>query len=133
MKPRYFTPGRAVYYAAIAIIAFVVSTLAKTMLGGVGASAVVLVMMGPLLIVDIKVVAPSISLIRPFLPGIGWIDLAVATCVYVGLGLYAYYASQLTDQHESMISFVFLLGVFFVIGVAGLFRWQSWRGTNRKT
>jgi hypothetical protein len=127
MKLRYLTPGRAAYYVAIAMIAFVVIMLAKAMLGDGGASAVVLVMMGLLLIVDIKAVPPSISLIRPFLPGIGWIDLAVATCVYVGLGLYAYYASQVTDQREGMISIVIILGVFFVIGVAGLFRWQRWR------
>lgn len=128
MKLGYITPARTAYYVAIAIVAFVVGSIAKSFFGDGGATGVVVMLMWPMLVLDTKVAPPRISLIQPFLPGIDWIDLAVALALCLGFAAYTQYVGQLRSQSEFIVSLIFGLGVFFVIGILGLFRWQRWRG-----
>jgi hypothetical protein len=124
----YATPARVIYYMAIAAIAFIAKAVAELLVGPHGATSALVLLMWLLLVADTKVVPPNLSLLRPFLPGIGWGDLLVTLAICIGFALYAYYAGQISDQREFMVSFMLAMGAFFVLGIVGLFRWQRWRG-----
>lgn len=123
----YVTKGRLIYYAAIAIIGLAVQTAATPNIGQHGTKAALVMMMWLLLVVDTKIVPSTISLSRPFLPGIGWIDLAVAMAIYGGLAFIAYRTDRAAETPEFIVTFLCAIAICFVAGVLGLLRWQRWR------
>ena len=131
MKFEYFTSARGAYYAAIAIIAFLAKTGLEPLFGAQGATAILIMLMWLLFAVDAKMVASSVSLIRPFLPGIGWRDVFVALPVFAALALAAYQANQAADRREFILYFILIMGVCAVFGVFALLRWQRWRARER--
>ena len=131
MKFEYFTSARGAYYAAIAIVAFVTKSGLEPLFGAQCATAILIMLMWALFALDAKLIASRVSLIRPFLPGIGWLDVFVALPVFAALALAAYQANQAADRREFILYFILIMSVCAVFGVFALLRWQHWRGKEK--
>jgi len=117
----------------MAVAALVVKVAAELLIGESGTAAALVLLSWLLLVVDVKLLPRTVSLIQPFLPGIGWLDLGVALLAYAGLALFIFYADAAADSRAVILLWLCMMAVSAVLGVLGLFRWQRWRGTKRET
>lgn len=128
MNRGYLTKSRAAYYVAIGLAALAVNALVKSSFGEKETMVAMVLLMWLMLVVDTKIAPPSISLSRSFLPGIGWIDLAIALLVYAGLAWIGYQSGPTANNSEFVIVFLCAMAVCFAAGILALLSWRRWRG-----
>ncbi len=120
-------------YIVVLLVVLVALSLALPMLLNDRANTILIAVMWLALLIDLKFVPSSVSLLRLVLPGLRAYDLIALLPLYAAIGVLVSFADSEQTQSEFMIQFIVCLPILFLVGIYGLLRWRSWIRRDRSS